>query len=113
MSQKKKKKKAQSESSKKTVILNKLQRFEAFSPDSAKTLKELGINDPKRYERHLEALEGDKIIKKEGSTDNARYWAVKDKIKPKKSSNTPMFIFFWLGSTVIIFLLVYLLFQPH
>lgn len=112
MSQKKKKKKAQSESSKKTVILNRLQKFEAFSADNAKSLKELGINDPKRYERHLEALEGDKIIKKEGSTDNARYWAVKDKLKPKKSSNTNMFILFWLGSTVIIFIIVLFLFKP-
>ncbi len=113
MAKKDKKKKGKAESSKKTLIIKRLQKLEAFTPDTAKSLKELGFSDSKRYERHLEALEGDKIIKKEGSLDNTKYWVNKDKIKPKGSSNTSMFLIFWLGSTFVIFFLVYYLLRPH
>ena len=112
MSKKKKKKKGQAESSNKTRILLRLQKYQAFSPQTAKSMKELGFTDSKKFERHLEALEGDKIIKREGTSDNVRYWANKDKIKPKSTSNTTIFILFWLGSTVVIFLLVFILFGP-
>ena len=112
MSKKNKKKKGKAESSNKTRILLRLQKYQAFSPQTAKSMKELGFADTKKFERHLEVLESDKIIKREESGDTVRYWANKDKIKPKKTSNTTLFILFWLGSTVVIFLIIYVLFGP-
>ena len=111
MSSKNKKKKAQAESSKQTIILNRLQNNEAFSPETAKSLKELGLTDLKKYDRHLDVLEGKGIIRKEGKGDNVKIWANKDKIKPKKKSSTTNFLIFWLGSTVVIFFLVFVVFN--
>lgn len=112
MPSKNKKKKGQAESTKQTLILNRLQNNDAFSPETAKSLKELGFTDSKKYERHLEMLEGKGIIKKEGKGDNLKIWANKDKIKPKKSSSTNNFILFWLASTVVIFFIVFVILKP-
>ncbi len=112
MSQKNKKKKGKAESSNKTRILLRLQKFEAFSPDTAKSLKELGLTDTKKFEKHLESLEAKGKIKREGKGESTKIWANKDKIKPKKSSNTNNSFMLGIGLTFIILFLVFVIFQP-
>ena len=112
MSQKSKKKKGKAESSNKMKILLRLQKYEAFSPERAKSLKELGLTDTKKYERHLEILEAEGIIKKETKTDNPRFWVIKDKIKKKSKSNSTTFFIFWFGSTFVL-LFIFLVLIPH
>lgn len=112
MSKKDKKKKGQAESTNLTRIIKRLEKYEAFSPETAKSMKELGLTDTKKFERHLELLEAQGKIKREGKGDSIKIWANKDKIKKKKSSNTNTFMIFWLGSTLVIFFIVFVVLQP-
>lgn len=110
MSQKNKKKKGQAESTNKTRLLNRLQKFGAYSPETAKAFKELGLNDFKKFDRHIELLESEGTIKTEGKGENMKIWANKDKIKPKKKSDNSSFLLIWFLSTfvlIFIFILVF------
>jgi predicted transcriptional regulator len=112
MSKKNKKNKGKSESTNKTRILLRLQKSEAFSQESAKTMKELGFSDAKKYERHLELLESEGLIKKDTRSDNQKYWLIKDKIKPKKKSGNSSFVIIWFASTFVLLFIFVLFFQP-
>ena len=112
MSKKDKKKKGKAESSNKTRILKRLQKFEAFSSETAKSMKELGLTDMKKFDRHLDLLEAEGKIKRDGKGDSQKIWANKDKINKKNSSSANNFMIFWLGSTLVIFFIVFVILQP-
>lgn len=102
----KKGKKHKSQPANRTRVILKLQKHGALSQETAMTLKELGLGDHKRFGQHLEVLEADKVIKSEGSGENARYWLQKGKAESKKEGGTSSFLFFWLTSTVVLFVVV-------
>ena len=111
MSQKDKEKKGQAESTNKTRLLLRLQKFEAFTPDTAKSFKELGLCDFKKYERHIELMQSDGIIRTEGTSDKMKIWVNRDKIKPKKKSNNSQFLIIWFISTFVLLMILILIFQ--
>ena len=103
MSTKTKKKKSRGESTQLVRVKNALLKHEANSPAMAVSLKELGFSE-KKFKRHLELLEAEKIIKREGDGNRARYWIKYDKLKPKKKSNMKSFMILWFGMIIFLFL---------
>ncbi|MHA2365409.1 MAG: hypothetical protein ACXAC7_15735 [Candidatus Hodarchaeales archaeon] len=108
MSYKPKKKESKSEPANKTRIKLRLQKYQAYSPEKAMTLKELGLAE-KRFKKHIETLIAENFIKKEGKSEHVRYWIRPDKIQSKKSSNTSSFLFLWI-SMVFVLLIIFILF---
>ena len=105
---KKDKKKSIAEPANKTRILLKLQKMNAYSDDSAKSLKELGLTDKKKFDTHLEMLESEGKIKKIGNPGNFRYWVNEKKTSPKKKGTNTSFFLIWMVSTFVVIFLVLL-----
>ena len=108
MSTKTKKNKSRGESTQLVRVKNALLKHEAYSPDMALSLKDLGFPE-KKFKRHVELLEDQKIIRREGVGNRARYWIRHDKIRPKKSSNMKSFMVLWFGMIIVMFM-VFILF---
>ena len=107
---KKSKKDSKAEPANKKRFLMKLQKQNAFSEESAKSLKEIGITDLKKFERHIEVLESEGKIKRTGTPNNYRYWASKSKLAPKKKSGSSSFLMIWFVTTfVLLFVFVLIL----
>ena len=110
MSQKNKKSKGKAESANKKRVLLRLQKHEAYSEETAKTLKEVGLGDTHRYERHLEQLIAEGYVKQEDKSDITRYWVVKNKVVPKKGSGYGNMLLLWLGSSVVVLVIIIIIF---
>lgn len=97
------------ESTQKKRIIIKLQKFEAYSKESSKSLKEIGLSDKKKFEKHLDVLESEGVLKKHGNSDNYKYWIAKNKIKGKEGKNSSSFLIIWFVSTFVL-LFIFILF---
>lgn len=111
MSKKNKKKKGMAESTNKKKLILRLQKHQAFSDDTAKTLKELGLAEGNKFERHIEVLISEGTLKKETKAEVTRYWIIKDKISKKKKSGTGNFLVIWLLSSFVVLLIFVVVFK--
>ncbi|MHA1983582.1 MAG: hypothetical protein ACW967_04435 [Candidatus Hodarchaeales archaeon] len=94
-------------STQKQRILNRFQRYEVYTEQTAKTLKQMDLSD-KKYSSFIENLTTDGTLKSETREGITRYWLKTDKIKPKEKKDS--FLLSIVVFSVVFVVLMFVLF---
>ena len=90
-------------------IINRFQKIGAFSPETARSLKQLDLTD-KKYTVFMENLISEGVIKEDLAEGIKRYWIRPEKAQPKQKTDYYTFINF-LIFTVLFIILALIIFQ--
>ncbi len=94
----------------KTRIVNRFQRYEAFSAQTGKTLKQIDLAE-KKYQSFIETLVSEGILKMSSDSGTAKYWLKADKTAPKEKDNRFLITAIVFSVTFVIIMFLFFAFS--
>ncbi|OLS19858.1 MAG: hypothetical protein HeimC3_42970 [Candidatus Heimdallarchaeota archaeon LC_3] len=94
----------------KTRIINRFQRYDAFSAQTGKTLKQIDLTE-KKYQSFIETLISEGILKTSSASGTAKYWLKAEKVNPKEKDNKFLITSVVFAVTFVIIMFIFFAFS--